>query len=67
MNSRRIFVVFIYIFGILPKFRQFCLKIVKTVNHSTVDFVLRDTKSIVDYFDLIFLANICAKYFKIRI
>ena len=34
------------------------LKYAKIVNNSTVDFIFKDEKSFVDYFDLIVLAKI---------
>ena len=50
----------------LPKFLSILLKYVKIVNNSTVDFISKD-KKVYDYIDLIFLAKILAKYFKIQL
>ena len=52
--------------GISPKISSILIKIVKIVNNSTVNFIFRDRKSIVDNFYLNFLSKTLAKFFKIQ-
>ena len=59
--------MFLFTFsGFLHKILSILLKIVKIVDNSTVNFILRDRKSSVDNFHLVFLAKIMAKFFKIQ-